>query len=137
MPIVDASVWVSLCHGGDRHHEKSKRWLEARLLDGERLCAPTLLSVEVAAAIRRLTGDEGHAQAAASTLEELESIDLFALDSDRSRRAAAIASSTGVRGADAVYLELAAQRGDVLVTWDRQQLERGRAVARVETPTES
>ncbi|MFQ5527113.1 MAG: type II toxin-antitoxin system VapC family toxin [Thermoanaerobaculia bacterium] len=135
MPVVDASVWVALCHAGDRHHERSKRWLEARLLEGERLTAPTLLPVEVAAAVRRLTGDEGLAEAAASSLGKLEAIELFDLDADRSRRAAAIASATGVRGADAVYLELAAHRRDVLVTWDRQQLERGGTVARVETPS--
>jgi len=135
MTVVDASVWVALCHAGDRHHERSKAWLEAQLISGERLAAPTLLAVEVAAAVRRLTGEAGLADAAASTLDRFESIDLFALDADRARRAAAIASNGAVRGADAVYLELAAHRGDVLVTWDRQQLERGRAFARVEKPT--
>lgn len=134
MPVVDASVWVSLCHARDRHHKKSKSWLEEKLLDGERLVAPTLLQVEVAAALRRLTGDAKLADDARSSLIEYGRIDLYDLSADRSRRAAEIAAATGVRGADAVYLELAAQRGDILVTWDRQQLDRGRAVARVQTP---
>ena len=134
MPVVDASVWVSLCHRGDRHHRRSRRWLEAALGEAEQLAAPTLLRVEVAAAIRRLTGDRGLANEALATLDGDGWVDLVDLDSERSRRAAEIAAATGARGADAVYLELAVQRGVPLVSWDRQQLARGSAVARVETP---
>ena len=135
MPIVDASLWVSLCHATDTHHITSKDWLATQVREGARLLAPTLLAVEVAAAIRRLTGDEELAVAAASSLELEGLIDLVPLDSERSQQAAKIAAATGVRGADAVYLELAAQRGEVLVTWDRQQLKRGALVARVERPS--
>ena len=134
MPVVDASVWVSLCHAGDRKHAKSRRWLERALGEAERLAAPTLLRVEVAAAVRRLTGDGRLAEEALATVDGHGWVELVDLDSERSRRAAEIAAATGVRGADAVYLELAVQRGLALVTWDRQQLERGSAVARVETP---
>ena len=134
MPVVDASVWVSVCHAGDRHHERSRRWLEDRIRDGDRLVAPTLLRVEVAAAVRRLTGDPGLAEEAVAALDAHGWIDLVELDLGRGRRAAEIAAATGVGGADAVYLELAARRGDTLVTWDRRQLERGPAAARVETP---
>ena len=134
MPVVDASVWVSLCHSGDRNHARSRRWLERALGAEERIVAPVLLRVEVAAAVRRLTGEAGLAQEAVATLDDHGWVDLVDLDERRGRRAAEIATAAAVRGADAVYLELAEQRGEVLVTWDRQQLERGVAVARVETP---
>ena len=134
MPVVDASVWVSLCHASDRHHERSRRWLERRLGEGDRLAAPSLLRVEVAAAVRRLTGDSALAEEAVAIVDGQGWVELVDLDSERSLRAARIAAATGVRGAEAVYLELAAQRGDTLVTWDRQQLERGSAVVPVETP---
>lgn len=111
------------------------RWLESRLGAGDQLLAPTLLSAEVSAAVRRLTGDRSLAEAAAASLDELESFELVPLNRERATRAAEIAASAGVRGADAVYLELAAERGDVLVTWDRRQLERGRQAARVERPS--
>lgn len=135
MPVLDASLWVSVCHAGDRHHRRSMRWLESRLGAGDQLLAPTLLSAEVSAAVRRLTGDRSLAEAAAASLDELESFELVPLNRERATRAAEIAASAGVRGADAVYLELAAERGDVLVTWDRRQLERGRQAARVERPS--
>ena len=98
------------------------------------LAAPTLLQVEVAAAIRRLTGDEALTSTATATIAEPNLVQLEPLTERRSLHAAEIARVTAVRGADAVYLQLAAERGDVLVTLDRQQLERGSAVARVERP---
>jgi predicted nucleic acid-binding protein len=135
VPVVDASVWVSLCHAGDAHHARSRKWFETRVREGARLAAPTILVVEVAAAVRRLTGNQELALAAASTLELDDLIELVPLDTERSRRASQLAATAGVRGADAVYLGLAAERGDVLVTWDRQQLERGTGVAEVERPS--
>lgn len=89
----------------------------------------------MAAAVRRLTGDESLAGEASAAVDAFGWVDLVGLDAERSRRAAEIAAATGVRGAGAVYLELAVQRGDTLVTWDRQQLQRGSALARVETPS--
>ena len=44
-------------------------------------------------------------------------------------RAASIAAEYQVRGCDAIYLALAEQMDDYLVTLDRQQLERGAEVA--------
>ena len=67
-------------------------------------------------------------------LSELGIVALIELTAKRSARAADIAARTVVRGADAVYLELAASHDETLVTWDRQQLERGEAVASVTTP---
>lgn len=134
MPVVDASVWVSLFHQGDRHHRRCAAWLEGVLGEGSPLASPSLLEPEVAAAIRRLTGDESLARGVVEEIERLEIVELVPLTNKRSRRVAEIAAATPVRGADAVYLELAHDRNDILVTIDRQQLERGRQVVRVERP---
>ena len=45
-----------------------------------------------------------------------------------------MAARLGVRGADAAYLALAAERNDALVTLDRQQLERGKDAVEVRRP---
>jgi hypothetical protein len=66
---------------------------------------------EVAATVRRPTGSEELAVAAASTLELEDLIELVPLDGERSRRDPEITATTGVRGADAVYLELEARGG--------------------------
>lgn len=107
------------------------------LEEGDSLVAPTLFAVEVGAAIRRLTGEEGLAREVLEHLRAIEALRLEPLTAERSRRAAEIAVRTGVRGADAVYLELAASLDDELVTWDRQQLQRGAALASVSRPRRS
>jgi len=109
-------------------------WLEEVLAEGRDLVAPTLLLAEVGAAIRRLTGDAEVASEAVSSLDDLRILELVPLSEERGRRAAEIAAATAVRGADAIYLELARDRHDVLVSLDRQQLERGNAVIEVERP---
>ncbi len=134
MPVVDASVYVSIAHGADRHHERCLRWLEAGLERQEPLVAPNLLLVEVAAAVRRLTGRRQLAEAAVADLLETGLIELVPLSAERAARAAGIAAAAGVRGADAVYLALAEELDATLVSLDRRQLERGAGIARVERP---
>ena len=55
--VVDASVWVSSLTPGEVHHPISQHWLAAHLAAGGQVIAPTLLPVEVAAAITRRSGD--------------------------------------------------------------------------------
>lgn len=98
------------------------------------MAAPGLLLVEVAASIRRLTGSTKLARRVLSELQEDELIELYPLTAARSEAAAEIAASIGVRGADAVYLALASELGETLITLDRQQLERGKRVVDVTRP---
>lgn len=134
MPIIDASVYVSLSNEADRYYQRSLDWFESALRNGERIAAPNLLLVEVGASIRRLTGSHRLAQRVVQSLQDNELIDLLPLTSARSESAARLAASTGVRGADAVYLALAEELDDVLVTLDRQQLDRGRELVQVMKP---
>jgi len=134
VPVVDASVWVATLHRADPGHARCSDWLRRALDAGASLTAPSLVLAEVAAAIRRISG---HAETGADAIVKLlavPALDLCDLDVARARRAAEIAVNTGVRGADAVYLALAVERGDVLISLDRQQRERGGAVADVRLP---
>lgn len=134
MAIVDASVWVALLHGGDRFHRRCTSWLESALLAGEGLAAPTLLEVEAAAALRRLTGDEKLARGALDLAAGLTALEYVPLTTERAASASRAALEASVRGADAVYLDLARERRDLLITLDRQQLERGGSIAEVRRP---
>lgn len=132
MPVVDASVVVALNHAADKFHHRCTEWFREALTRGVDLLAPELLVVEVAAAIRRLTDDE---ELGAESIRGLSDwLQLFPLDRRRAEAAAAIAARTGVRGADAVYLGLARELREPLVTLDRQQLQRGGALADVQQP---
>jgi predicted nucleic acid-binding protein len=132
--VVDASVWVALNHADDPAHGRAVAWFEWVRARDEPLVAPTLLSSEVAGAMRRLTGQEGPALKVVDQLTTLGVIDLIVLDQQRARQAAELAAASGVRGADAVYLALAREREDVLVTFDRVQRDRGAAFVRVQEP---
>ena len=105
-------------------------------MDGAPLMAPTLLEVELAAALRRLTNEPALAEEAVSELVGSAILELVPLTGERSHRAAVLASRTVLRGADAVYLELARERGMALITLDRQQLERGGSVVDVRMPSD-
>jgi predicted nucleic acid-binding protein len=133
MPVVDASVWVAYYHEADSAHLRCHAWVQAALDSGQRLVGPSLVLTEVAASLARLA-DRETARIAVEHLESRIQLELVDLDRVRARRAADLAGATGVRGADAVYLELAHERGEFLVTLDRQQRERGGAVAEVRSP---
>jgi predicted nucleic acid-binding protein len=134
MPIIDASVYVALANEADRYHDRCFTWFESCLGEQQTIAAPGLLLVEVAASIRRLTGSTQLARRVLSELQETELIELYPLTAVRSEAAADLAASTGVRGADAVYLALAMELDETLVTLDRQQLERGKGVTDVKKP---
>ena len=134
MPVIDASVYVSLANAADRHHELCLEWFESSLHVAEPLAAPGLLLVEVTAAIRRLTGSSKLARLVTSDIQEIGRLELYPLTAARSEAAADLAATVGVRGADAVYLALAKELGETLVTLDRQQLDRGRGSVDVRKP---
>jgi predicted nucleic acid-binding protein len=64
----------------------------------------------------------------------LGAVELIPLDRERARRAAALAAASGVRGADAVYLALAQELVENLVTLDRLQAEQGAKLVEIRTP---
>jgi predicted nucleic acid-binding protein len=61
-------------------------------------------------------------------------IELIPVTLPIAERAARIAGEHRIRGCDAVYVALAEQLSEALVTLDRQQLERGAAVVAVRAP---
>jgi predicted nucleic acid-binding protein len=67
-------------------------------------------------------------------LADSEVIELVPVSMALAERAAWISSEHRIRGCDAVYVALANQSNETLVTLDRQQLERGAAVVTVHTP---
>ena len=134
MPVIDASVWVAINHAADPGHARCVAWFDSALESNDRLLAPTLLAAEVAGAIRRLTGKQDVAAGVVEQLFELGVVELIGLDPVRSRRAAGVAGSTSLHGADAVYLALAQELEEVLVTIDRQQADRASGIVEVRMP---
>ncbi len=124
MYTLDASVHVSALNPYEPESGASQALL--RLLHQRQipLFCPTLLPVEVAAAIARRMDDPHRAVALAALIRSWPHQTLLPLDGALADCAIALAAGLRLRGADAVYAAVAQQAGSTLITLDRQQLER-------------
>jgi len=134
MIVVDASVWVSRLVPQDIHHAASRRWLERHVADGQLLSAPMFLLSEVAGAISRRTGEPALARQAVERLMRFPALRLVSVDHRLGKEAARLAADFRLRGADAVYVALARILNVPLVTWDDEQMTRGREVIQAQLP---
>ena len=131
MAVIDASVYIALVNAYEREHSSSWAWFEQARAADESIVAPVILLSEVAAALSRGVGDPTLAYRVVQQLVRSEVIELIPVTLAMAERAALIAAERRIRGCDAVYVALADQLSDTLVTLDRQQLERGAAFVAV------
>ena len=134
MYTVDASVHVSALNPAEADSASSRAFLALVQREQIPLFCPTLLLVEVAAAVARALGDAGRAVALATALRGWPNQALVPLDEGVAVRAVDLAATAQLRGADAVYAAVAQQYGTTLVTLDRQQLERLQPLVRTARP---
>lgn len=135
MVVVDASVWVSWLRLSDANHHASRLWIKQYITKAGILIAPTLLPIEVAAAISRQTGQIEQARLAIQNLYALSSMRLVPVDLALVQTAVDTAIDLRLRGADATYVAVAHQFGIPLISWDREQLERASRFISTYTPS--
>ena len=134
---VDASVFVSAFNPAEPDHPASHRLL-TRLRDTiAPIAVPTLVLPEVAAAISRVRQDAQLAREFATQVARLPTLVLVPLDATLAHSAVEIAAAYRLRGSDAVYVSVALRFGSLLVTLDRQQAERAKAVVAVSSPADA
>ena len=134
MAVTDASVYIALINADERDHGSSWEWFEEAKAEHEPIIAPAILLAEVAAALSRGLGDPALAHRVVQQLKRSEAIELLPVTQAMAEQAAMIAADYRIRGCDAVYVALADQLGDCLITLDRQQLERGAAIVTAREP---
>ncbi len=133
---LDASVFVSIYLANDVHHVDSRCLLE-RLIEQEAdLNAPTLVLAEVAAALARNTREAERGLAALEMINRTPRLRLHPLSFPLAEKAARLASTSFLRGADAIYVAVAITTGTVLVTLDKEMRQRAGKEARTLTPSE-
>lgn len=136
MYTIDASVHVSALNPAEADCRASQAFLslvEQRHLP---LFSPTLLLVEVAAAVAAALGDARRALALVAALRGQPHQTFVALDQALASRSVELATALRLRGADAVYGAVAQELGTTLVTLDRRQLERLPPLVRTVRPAE-
>jgi len=134
MAVIDASVYIAWINAQEPEHASSWAWLEAARAAREPLVAPVILLAEIAAALSRGMENERLAQQAAEQLEHGGLVELIPVTLALAARAAKIAANHRIRGCDSIYVALAEQRGERLVTLDQQQLQRAAEVVRTLHP---
>ena len=137
MFTIDASVHVNALSPAETGSPESQLFLERVSCHPWPVFSPTLLLVEVAAAIARVFDDAGQGQAVAQAIRGLPGQMWIPLDETLAEEAVRLASEHRLRGADAVYAAVAQRYETMLVTRDRQQLERLRPALPVLTPDQA
>ena len=137
MYTIDASVHLSALNPAETHSAASQAFLELVQQQAVPLFCPTLLLVEVAAAVARVFGDAERAVALVTALRGLPNQTLVPLDDALANLAARLAAVARLRGADAVYAAVAQHYSTTLVTLDRQQLDRLPPDVRTARPAEA
>lgn len=133
---IDASVFVAGARPSEPHYAESRAFiLEAQMAKVEVIC-PTLVLPECGAAIARRTGNPALAVSLVAMIESWPDSKLIQLNLPRARRAAQIAASHGLRGADAIYVTIAEEYSTPLVAWDGEILQRGASVVATMTPAD-
>lgn len=132
--IVDASVFVAAARASEEKHDPSRRFLLRVSLSSERVYSPSLVLPECAGAIARLTGKEKQAERIVQLLNAFPGLRLEPISVELADAAGRLAGKCRLRGSDACYVALALAVGGTVVTWDREMLQRGAAVASTTTP---
>src|SRR4030043_171589 len=104
---IDSSVVIaSLLKNESRHKEALSIW--QKVLTGKQIAImPYSVLVEVVAAIKRGTGSEELAMEIKDELMSIDSLSFVVLDNEAAEDAADIAARTGVRGMDAIIIQVA------------------------------
>jgi len=111
--------------------------MSAVVRSGHPVAVPNLFFVEVAAAVRRISGDPALARATAAKFRAALHSTHVALDDAMADRALDVALLCALRATDAVYVAVAQVSGGILVTHDKEQLERPCALIRTLGPADA
>jgi predicted nucleic acid-binding protein len=123
--VLDASVWVARLISEDVFYERVKQWMHDRIEDEDQFLAPSLLLAEVGGAIsRRTTSSLGWR--AVKRLQSLPGLQLIEMEHLLVEEAAQLAARLGLRGADSIYVAVAARLELPLLTLDLDQRERAK-----------
>jgi predicted nucleic acid-binding protein len=136
MLTIDASVWVNADSPSEPESGSSRAFLDRAAAARTTIIVPTLLRVEVSAAISRVRKDPLLAREFSEKLAAVPFVHWIALDPALAARAAGLAADHGLRGADAVYAAVALEHHCDLVSLDHEHLTRLASVLRVRTPAQ-
>lgn len=131
--VLDASVAIASLRPKEPAH-RAARGRVRRIVNGDDVAVvPSLFVTEVAGALARLGFDPAAIDVFVAALTSAPH-EVMTIGPKRARAAAGLAVATKLRGADAMYVWLAAREGVPVCTLDREILARGAAACQVIAP---
>ena len=130
--VLDASVAVAALRSNETGHGRALRRCMPLFAGRDEIVVPAIFEVEVVSALVR----RGAASASVARFFERHfgSRQLVTIGPRAAQAARAIASSTRLRAADALYVWVAAREGLPLVTADVEVLKRAAGMCEVQVP---
>ncbi|HXX77414.1 MAG TPA: type II toxin-antitoxin system VapC family toxin [Ktedonobacteraceae bacterium] len=132
--VIDASVLVSWIVSGDTNHNDSYFWMKKYRAVGGLLIVPAFAMIEIAAALTRQSKQPALAKATIKDLYSLSILRIVPLDPPLVRVGVDIASDFQLRAGESTYVAVAYTLKIPLVSWDKEQLQRGGNLIATYTP---
>jgi predicted nucleic acid-binding protein len=96
--------------------------------DGEHIAIePYIVLIEIVAAIKRRTGSTELAKRVKNDFLAIDTINYMDLESTRASDASEIAMNLGVRGMDAIVIQIAKEFNIPLITLDKEMIEKAKS----------
>jgi predicted nucleic acid-binding protein len=125
---LDSSVIVTALRKQENRHLAAKDVLR-KVKDGSHIAIePYTVLIEVTAALKRRTGSKELALRVRDDLLAINTINFMELGAESAADAAEIAAEIGIRGMDAVVIQVAKEFNIPLVTLDQEMLEKARLI---------
>jgi len=129
---LDSSVIVAALKEQEERHGECKNLLE-KVKDGKFIALePYSVLVEIVAAIKRRTGIKDLARRVRRNLVDIDTIKFLELTFVRAEQAAEIAEEVGVRGMDAIVIQVAKEFGVPLLSLDLEIMSKAKSVVKIE-----
>jgi predicted nucleic acid-binding protein len=130
---LDSSVIIAALRESEEKHGVCIRLLEM-VKDAEYFAVePYTVLVEVVAAIKRRTGSEQLAEKVRNNLQGIDSIYFFDLESNRANEASNMAKKQGMRGMDAIVVQIAREFNATLVSLDSEMIRKANGMVRIKS----
>jgi len=122
--VVDASVFLAFAIPEENEHGEAARFFAYCQTEKHQILFPTLALAEVAGGVARRKRDPDKANLAVARMQRFTGAKFFPLSEEAAGTAAKLAGRYFLRGADAIYCQLAREKGAPLVTFDLEIRER-------------
>jgi predicted nucleic acid-binding protein len=132
MLTVDSNVWIAAGDPTDRFHAASREFLTAAVDDQRTFILPAFAWVEIACALARRLRNAQLGVRAANAVLALPRVQSVPTDESMLLHALEVGPRLMVRGADALFASVAVQHKSILISWDKELVQRAGALTPLE-----